>query len=171
MASMTLLEILARMNPYLWEIIHPHVPVEGGGIRQLLRAAEVELNPQPIPPGFADLVALNPQPLPPRVLGALVAADLLQLSWSAGKLGQRVGPIADWEDDPCPTWPKPPKLPPHLGPPPPDPGPDWLLDYHLGLASSLAAAHPSVRDSGVVQDALGRGVQALTAGQYPEGRR
>lgn len=51
MANMTLLEILARMNPYLWEIIHPHVPVEGGGIRQLSRAAEVELNPQPIPPG------------------------------------------------------------------------------------------------------------------------
>jgi hypothetical protein len=158
-----LLALVGRRFPAIYDVI-PRAGqlVESGRVGST--GVEVELNPQPIPPGFGDLVMLNPQPLPPRVLGALVAADLLQLSWTAGKLGQSVGPIADWEDDPCPTWPKPPKLPPHLGPPPPDPGPDWLVDYHLGLACTLAAAHASVRDSGVVQDALGRSVQALSEG-------
>ena len=150
-----LLALVGRRFPAIYDVI-PRAGQLGG--------VEVELNPQPIPPGIADLVALNPQPLPPRVLGALVAADLLQLSWSAGKLDQSVLPVSDWEDDPCPTWPKTPKLPPHVGPPPPDPGPDWLIDYHLGFASTLAAAEPSVRDSGLVQEALSRSVQALSEG-------
>jgi hypothetical protein len=158
-----LLALVARRFPAVYDVI-PRAGQLVGTARIETPGVEVELNPQPIPPGFADLVALNPQPLPPRVLGALVAADLLQLSWSSGKLGQSVRPIADWEDDPCPTWPKTPKLPPHLGPPPPDPGPDWLVDYHLGLASTLAAAESSVRDSEVVQEALGRSVQALSEG-------
>ncbi len=157
-----LLALIGRRFPAIYDVI-PRAGQLGGSHRES-GGGEVELNPQPIPPGLADLVALNPQPLPPRVLGALVAADLLQLSWSAGKLAQSVLPVSDWEDDPCPTWPKTPKLPPHLGPPPPDPGPEWLLDYHLGLASTLAAADASVRDSPLVKDALSRSVQALSEG-------
>ena len=49
MANVTLLEILARMNPRIWEIIHPHVPVLGG-VRFLSGVDEVALNPQPLPP-------------------------------------------------------------------------------------------------------------------------
>ncbi len=158
-----LLALIARRFPAIYDVI-PRAGQLVGGVRVESAGTEVELNPQPIPPGFADLVALNPQPLPPRALGALVATEILQLAWSAAKLGQGVTPIADWDDDLCPPWPKTPQLPPHLGPTPPDPGPDWLVDYHLGLASTLAAAEASVRDSGAVEDALGRSVQALGEG-------
>ena len=130
----------------------------GGGV-------SVSLNPQPIPPRVDDLAFLNPQPLPPRELGARVAVDLLHLSWVAARLRIDVSPIADWEDDPCPTWPKVPNLPPHIGPiPDPDPGPDWLRDYHLGLASTLANAADRVGDERLIQEALERSAEALTAG-------
>lgn len=129
------------------------------------RGASVSLNPQPIPPGIGDLASLNPQPLPPRELGARVAAELLHLSWVASRLRIGVSPIADWEDDPCPTWPKLPNLPPHLGPiPDPDPGPDWLRDYHLGLACTLADAADRVGGSTLLNEALERSGEALTAG-------
>jgi hypothetical protein len=154
-----LLAFIGRRFPAVFDVV-PRGPQALFG-----PGASVSLNPQPIPPGRGDLVSLNPQPLPPRELGARVAADLLHLSWVASRLRVDVSPIADWEDDPCPTWPKPPKLPPHLGPvPDPDPGPDWLRDYHLGLASTLAASGDRLGDSRLVNDALERSGEALNAG-------
>jgi hypothetical protein len=154
-----LLAFIARRFPAAWDVI-PRGPLLVGFERHI--ADRVALNPQPIPPG--DAVGLNPQPLPPREIGARVAAELLQLTWIADRLGQQVSPISDWEDDPCPTWPKGPKLPPHIGPTPPEPGPDWLRDYHLGLASTLATAEGRIGESSLVTDALERSVEALTKG-------
>jgi hypothetical protein len=72
---------------------------------------------------------------------------------------------SDWEDDPCPTWPHRPKLPPHLGPvPDPDPEPNWLRDYRLGVASSLAEASERLGDNRLVTEALERSTEALSAG-------
>ena len=154
-----LLAFIGRRFPAIFDVI-PRGPQSMVG-----PGASVSLNPQPIPPGRGDRVALNPQPLPPRELGARVAADLVHLSWVASRLRIDVSPLADWEDDPCPTWPKVPHLPPHLGPvPDPDPGPDWLRDYHLGLASTLADAADRVGRAPLVEEALARSGDALAAG-------
>ncbi|GAA2164809.1 hypothetical protein [Pedococcus bigeumensis] len=154
-----LLAFIGRRFPAIFDVI-PRGPQS-----RLGPGASVSLNPQPIPPGAGDYVSLNPQPLPPRELGAQVAADLLHLSWVAARLRIDVAPIADWEEDPCPTWPKVPHLPPHRGPiPDPDPGPDWLRDYHLGLASTLADASDRVGSAPLVEEALSRSAEALAAG-------
>ncbi|MFD2090963.1 hypothetical protein [Blastococcus deserti] len=50
--SMSVLRILARLDPRLWELVHPHVPILHQGLRTSRR--------------FGDEVFLNPQPLPPR---------------------------------------------------------------------------------------------------------
>jgi hypothetical protein len=156
-----LLALIGRRFPAIYDVIPRGGQLVALNPQPLPPGEKVELNPQPIPPGFGDWVALNPQPLPPRALGAVVAAELLRLSWAADKLGSQVAPIADWEDDPCPTWPKVPHLPPHLGPPPPDPGPDWLVAYHLGLASTLAEARERVGASQLADEALERSTAAL----------
>jgi hypothetical protein len=100
-----------------------------------------ELNPQPLPPGP-----------PPEAYGAVLGRERVKLQWQADKLGQRVTPLADWEDDPCPTYPRAPKLPPWL-PPVPDPNPGWLDDYYLGLACALAVGGAGVRESAFVGEA------------------
>ncbi len=59
--------------------------------------------------------------------------------------------------------------PPHLGPTPdPDPGPDWLHDYHLGLASTLAESANRVADSTLGNEALERSAEALNAGMLEQ---
>ncbi len=156
-----LLAFIAHRFPAAWDVI-PRGPLLVAFGHTASAADRVALNPQPIPPGVE--AGLNPQPLPPRELGVRVATELLQLTWLAARLGQEVSPIADWEDDPCPTWPKRPKLPPHVGPVPPDPGPEWLRDYHLGLASTLAGADGRIGESSLVTEALERSVEALDKG-------
>ncbi len=148
-----LLALIGRRNPAVFDVLG------GGGI--------ASLNPQPLPPiaeNVLDTVALNPQPLPPIEVGARAAADLLQLQSFATRLSVDVNRQADWVDDICPTWPKPPKLPPHVGPVPPDPPPEWLRAYHLGLASALAAADDSLRNTSLIEDVLGRSSAALEQG-------
>ena len=118
--------IIASRVPAIWDVIGP-----------------LALNPQPLPPLPVEVYTeLNPQPLPPgpppEAYGAVVGRELVRLQWQADKLGQQVAPLADWEDDPCPTYPRAPKLPPWL-PPVPDPNPAWLDGYYLGLACALAA--------------------------------
>lgn len=157
-----LLAFIGRRFPAAWDVIPRGPQLVAFDGHHASVGDRVSLNPQPIPPG--DEAALNPQPFPPREIGARVAGELLQLTWIANRIGQQVSPISDWEDDPCPTWPKMPKLPPHIGPVPPDPGPEWLRDYHLGLASTLATADGRIGDSSIVTDALERSVEALTKG-------
>jgi hypothetical protein len=111
---------------------------------------------------YAEQRGLNPQPLPPRAIGELVANEIVRLSWTAQQLGVELSPIADWDGDICPPPRKPPKLHGPFPPVPPDPGPDWILDYHLGLASTLAAVEGRVADSATVKDALEQSTAALT---------
>jgi hypothetical protein len=142
--------IIASRVPAIWDVIGP-----------------VALNPQPLPPEPPTEVytELNPQPLPPgpppETYGAVVGRELVRLEWQAGKLGQQVTPLADWEDDPCPTYPHPPKLPPWL-PPVTDPNPAWLDGYYLGLACALAVGGAGRRESAFMGDAFARATRALS---------
>ncbi len=92
------------------------------------------------PLGRVSEVALNPQPLPPHELGATVAAEFLHSAWLAERFGQDQGAVLRDLDDWCPTRPQKLKLPPWWPPvPDPEPHPDWLIDFHIGFASRLAA--------------------------------
>jgi hypothetical protein len=143
--------IIASRVPAIWDVIGP-----------------LALNPQPLPPGPPDEIftELNPQPLPPgpppETYGAVVGRELVKLAWQAEKLGQPVMPLADWEDDPCPTYPKKPTLPPWL-PPVPDPNPAWLTGYHLGLACALAVGGAGARESAFMGEVFERATQALSS--------
>lgn len=162
-----LLAFIARRSPAVFDVVPRGGQLVSLNPQPIPPGVEtsVGLNPQPLPPGPGDLVSLNPQPLPPRELGARVAVDLLQLSSLAARLKTDVLPIAEWMEDPCPVWPEMPTLPVHLGSvPEADPGPDWLLDYHLGLASTLAQANENLGDVPFVSEALERSSQALSDG-------
>ena len=140
--------IIASRVPAIWDVIGP-----------------VALNPQPLPPLPIEVYTeLNPQPLPPgpppETYGAVVGRELVKLQWQAEKLGQQVAPLADWEDDPCPTYPHKPTLPPWL-PPVPDPNPAWLNGYYLGLACALAVGGAGVRESAFMGEAFDRALKAL----------
>jgi hypothetical protein len=141
--------IIASRVPAIWDVIGP-----------------LALNPQPLPPVSRTEVytELNPQPLPPgpppETYGAVVGRELVRLQWQAEKLGQDVAPLADWEDDPCPTYPRKPTLPPWL-PPVPDPNPAWLDGYYLGLACALAVGGAGARESAFMGEAFERALKAL----------
>ena len=128
----SLIAILARRNPSIWEeIIGPHGP--------LSRFDAVALNPQPLPP--KTRVALNPQPLPPGVeYGAYVGAELVRAAGLAQLLRL---PFDVNVDDICPPprrWPPIP-WPPAPWPPRPEPwrhADDFDGDFDFGYAVGLA---------------------------------
>jgi hypothetical protein len=105
-SSAQLLTVLARLHPTLWELLHPHVPVLVLG-RSAASApnghgAEVELNPQPVPPGVELRLAV--QRTATAIADAAIAARV------AGHDGD--GILQDAGDDFCKTphgkipWPR-----------------------------------------------------------------
>jgi hypothetical protein len=105
-SSAQLLRVLARLHPELWEVIHPHVPVlvlgRSAGSGPSGHGAEVELNPQPIPPGVELRLAV--QRTATAVADAAIAAQVA--GHDAGAILQDAG------DDFCQTphskipWPR-----------------------------------------------------------------
>lgn len=97
-SSAQLLKVLARPHPQIWEVIDPHVPIEviGAAARRQDHGAEVELNPQPIPPGIELRLAVR------RTASAVAdAAITAQVAGhDAGEVLQDVG------DDMCPPMPR-----------------------------------------------------------------
>src|SRR3954468_15623118 len=94
--SMSILRVLAELDPRLWELVHPNVPV----LRAGLGAARQ----------FGDEVALNPQPLPPRerllletVSTAQAVADAAITAQFAGRDAREV--LQQVADDWCGTQP------------------------------------------------------------------
>jgi hypothetical protein len=85
-------------------------------------------------------VTLNPQPLPPHELGAAIAAEFIHTAWLTDRFGLDLESSFNDLDDWCPTPPKRPKLPPwwQWPPIPPEPHPEWFIDFHLGFAARLA---------------------------------
>ena len=143
--------LIASRVPAIWDVIGP-----------------VALNPQPLPPLRSEVYTeLNPQPLPPgpppETYGAVVGRELVRLHWQAEKLGRTVRPLAEWEDDPCPTYPHTPHLPPWL-PPVPDPNPAWLDGYYLGLACALAVGGAGATESAFMGEAFERATRGLSLG-------
>ena len=98
----------------------------------------------------------------------MVGRELVRLQWQAEKLGQHVAPLADWEDDPCPTYPRKPTLPPWL-PPVPDPNPAWLNGYYLGLACALAVGGAGARESAFMGEAFDAGAQGARRAGHRSG--
>jgi hypothetical protein len=109
-----LVSILARSNPHLWEIVHPHEP--SIGFRH--RFDHVMLNPQPLPPKEAFLLA--------SVQAAHDLANAVIAAEASGGSAERVlaTSIDDWCGTPRPfPWPW-----PWPGPwpgPDPEPHPEW----------------------------------------------
>lgn len=153
MISKQLLAFIGRRIPAIYDVI-PRGPlrvVHVAGATALARRGEE--------------VELNPQPLPPLEAGALAATEILRLGWFAEQLGVKAGRLADWDGDLCPKWPKWPKLPPHVGPvPDPEPHPEWLLEYHLGLVTTLAVAAETFGKSALGESALELSLASLEAG-------
>ena len=155
----TLFALVARRVPAIWDVVGP-----------------ASLNPQPLPPidvpRYVD--PLNPQPLPPgpppEVYGATVGLELVKLQWQADKLGLALPAVSTWADDPAPTPPRRPSLPPWL-PQVGEPNEAWLEGYYLGLACALAVApeptgaHPSTGTTearpGLTADLFERATTAL----------
>jgi len=110
-SSRSLLRVLAQLDPRLWELVHPNVPVLQPAARLTRR--------------FGDEVFLNPQPLPPRertlaetvVTARAVAEAVIAARFAGGDPGQLVQEVID---DWCGTQPA--KIPwpkhwPHPWPP------------------------------------------------------
>lgn len=114
-----------------------------------------------------ELFLAADQPLPPVRVGTITAEEILRIA-SIGETFHLDLKSFDEGNDWCPTWPKRPHLPPGRIPAvPPEPGQDWLLGYHLGLASTLTAAEVELRGtpSGELAGHLaGRSMQALDTG-------
>jgi hypothetical protein len=152
MVNITLLEIIARSHPQLWEAIHPHVPVLVGGYRGVIAASEVELNPQPIPPGHLVLA------------GAALAREVSEgavLTHAQSRGGQ--GFLLKVADEWCGNgarWPWPPGWPHPVDPDPhpwfvggPDPSP-WEVAQMFAAAALVFARFASDLEEGELRDAF-----------------
>jgi hypothetical protein len=94
--SRSVLRVLAQLDPRLWELVHPNVPVLQPGARVSRR--------------FGDEVFLNPQPLPPRersLMEAVVTArSVAEATIAAQFAGRDAGEILkEVADDWCGTQP------------------------------------------------------------------
>jgi hypothetical protein len=154
-----LLTVLGRVNPAIWDVIVPMGPRYFESFSAASRRSQVELNPQPIPPGrrlqFASARVAH------QIADAAVAAEAAGVGEGAERLVSRA--VDDWCGTP----------PPHIPIPWPGPwpGPPWLLDAtDIGpreIATSraigalvLASVASRVPD-GEAREALGRGAERL----------
>jgi hypothetical protein len=151
-----LLASMGRINPAIWDVIVPMGPERA--LSALSPAAEVELNPQPIPPGhelqFAAARVAN------QIALAAVAADAAGMSEGAAQI------VSQAVDDFCGTphgdgpipWPGPWPIPWHLQDP--DPHPWVIASSRLVAALTLASVASRVAE-GEVRETLGKGAERL----------
>lgn len=161
-----LLQLIARMNPAMWDAIIPMGPILVGELtgRELLARSGAET--------AAD--ELNPQPLPPRshVLRASagMTARLAELALtSEAQNGNGTKVLLRQIDDWCGNVPRPIPWPPNWPWPWPIPGPDpdpnpWLsAEVFTVAALTLASigARLDVRDAKGLREAFDNGVERL----------
>ncbi|MBV8033755.1 hypothetical protein [Roseateles sp.] len=145
-----LLALIGRRLPAIFDVI-PRGP-QGPALQD--RVSAVALNPQPLPPGPAELV------------GAALAQEFAHMASISDRLGLNWKTMAQDLDDWCPTQPRKIKFPagwPHV--PEPDPHPNWLAELHLGFAAKLAAIsadHPGTPLAAMLDRAVNRSVDALS---------
>jgi hypothetical protein len=152
-----LLAIMGRINPAIWDVIHPMGPERG--VTFLSPGEAVELNPQPIPPGrefqFAAARVAN------EIALAAVAAEAAGSEEGAERI------VAQAADDWCGTpsghrpipWPGPWPFPSYLEDPDPHP---WLVDSVRLVAALTFASVGSRVAEGVAREALEHGAERLT---------
>ncbi|KHK96410.1 hypothetical protein LK09_15735 [Microbacterium mangrovi] len=161
MLSNSLIAIIARINPAIWEI------VDGGpGAPWQQRANLAALNPQPLPP-----IAAARRTAEQRAMhyGAGVAVELVRAASTAQLLGVAFEP----GDDICP----PPRKFPHIPVPFPFPDPDphpWyvgdesIVAYAAGLAFTLEAtaqAWEQLRGADALAAVHDRALETAVGGQ------
>ncbi|MCW2702602.1 MAG: hypothetical protein JWQ37_597 [Blastococcus sp.] len=94
--STSVLRLLASLDPRLWELVHPNVPVLDDAVRAgYRRGDDVALNPQPLPPH--ELLRLETLAAARAVAAAVIAAQF------AGRDAREV--LQEVGDDWCPTRP------------------------------------------------------------------
>lgn len=152
-----LLAVLGRINPAIWDWIVPMGPIRqlvaGGSVS---KAAQVELNPQPIPPGHELLVASAIAAH--QIALATVAAEAAGTK-SAGRIVTRA--IDDWCGTPH-GWPPIPWPGPWPFPWPPDPDPHpWDVAASRVVGALTLAGVASRLGEGEAQAALSRGAEQL----------
>jgi hypothetical protein len=157
--NINLLELLAitgRINPAIWDAIHPMGPERGGGI--LSPGAAVELNPQPLPPRIAFQFAAA------QIANEIALAAIAAEAAGNDESSERI--IASAVDDWCGTpsghrpipWPGPWPFPSYLGEPDPHP---WLIDTVRLIAGLTFASVGSRVAEGTARDALEHGSERL----------
>ena len=155
----SLLAMLARSNPAIWEIIHPHVPLISQGFAHHAIGA----------PRLDDTVAsdLNPQPLPPHAaITAEVAratADYARLVITEDLKGERSDEwltrlVDDWCGTGRPRFPLPWPWP---WPPEPDPWYDQVEVMTQIVGAQVLAEFGSRLPEGDLRDSFNRGAGQL----------
>ena len=154
-----LLAVLGKINPAVYDAIFPHGPVgpHGLAVRRFSPGAEVGLNPQPLPPKEALLVA-----------SAEVAHDIAFAAVSAQAAGTDGAGrlVAQAIDEWCGTRPRPLPIPwpgpwPFPWPPEPEPHPDWDIGASRVVGALALAQVASRLQEGDARDALAKGAEQL----------
>jgi hypothetical protein len=154
-----LLELLARMNPAMWDAIHPMGPVLAGRVAFELaegRAAD-ELNPQPLPPRLAartELVRASVR----------LAYQLTQLAvFSHAQSGNGAEILAREVDDWCGNSPRPFPWPKNWPIPVPGPDPEpWPIREMLVAAALTLAGLASRLGDGDLRGGFDHAIDRLT---------
>ena len=155
-----LLAVIGRLDPRIWDAIIPMGPIREGSMHRLSPGAEVELNPQPIPPGrqvqFAAAIVAN------QIAEAAVAAEAAGLAEGASAIIERAA--EGWCGNeprhlpiPWPPWPFPWPVGRH---PEPDPSPWDIASVRLVSALTFASVAARLEES-ETRNALNRGAERL----------
>ena len=151
------LAIMGRINPAIWDVIHPMGPERGAAF--LSPGEAVELNPQPLPPRVAIQFATA------RIANEIALAAIAAEAGGNEEAAEQI--ITSAADDWCGTpsghrpipWPGPWPFPSYLHDPDPHP---WLIDtVRLVAGLTFASVGSGVAD-GEVREALEQGAERLT---------
>jgi hypothetical protein len=155
----SLVSVLGRINPAAFDAIFPHgpIPFRAGAAGRLAPNAS-EINPQPLPPKDALLVA-----------SATVARDIAFAALSAEAAGNADGAgrliksaVDEWCGNGRPRFPIPWPGPwPFPWPPEPEPHPEWDVVASRVVGALSLAAVASRLSNGAVRDALAAGAERL----------
>lgn len=107
------------------------------------------------------------QCLPPLQAGVMAAGECMRLAWTARALGADPSRVYDEFDEWCPTYPGLPRLPSVPPFPVPDPHPEWLSEFYLGLAARLSLEHQRDGDSQPLAVLVDKAISALESVMLP----
>lgn len=148
MRNLSLLEIVARLHPAIWDV-PPHGPLRSASVR--------------------DRVALNPQPLPPEpdpflLEAARMTHEYVRLGVEATIRGEdAVRLVSEFVDDWCGTpWPR--KWPFPWPGPRPDEGPQpdpWRLASARVVGAVILAGYAARLGEGDLRETLRAGAEKL----------